>query len=103
MTLEQVFEALLAAPAAPELTRESREIAEAIDHRRRDEVHDCAFAHAEPVRARTALYYHRSDLFGRPAWIDACPRHYSELHALAMTWPSDGVVVAAFEAWMESR
>jgi hypothetical protein len=103
VTLEQVFDALAAAPEAEDLPRESEAIAVAIDHRRHDEVHHCVFC-ATRVRAQTVLYYHRSDLFPRPKWIDACWPHYSELHTLATTtWPTDAEVVAAFEAWEADR
>lgn len=94
MTLEELFAALDTAPLAGHLNGDA--IPPAIDHRRLDETHRCAFC---TDRARTAVYLHANDLFGAARWLDMCPPHFAELRQLDDPFIDDAEIVDRYTAW----
>jgi hypothetical protein len=75
-------------------------LARAMDRRRLDEVHHCAFC---GERARAALGYGPSDLVGPPRWLDLCAPHDKAVRDMACRFQArpvpDGEIIERYEDW----
>jgi hypothetical protein len=69
----------------------------AMEHRRHDEVHDCAVC---GQRAHAAIIAGPSDLFGRARWLDACWRCYGDIKRDLSTL-TDAEIAWHWRQWSE--
>ena len=87
MNAEDLFDVIAIAPM---VGNPAVGLSAAIDHRRLDEVHPCAFC---GQRAGFAWVAGPSDLSGPARWVDACGRCHGELRKLVtgpLWWPENG-------------
>jgi len=72
----------------------------AMDHRARDERHDCALC---PELARAALIAGPSDLIGAARWLDVCWACYGQLKVIGIGGLTDAELLIMYEEWQARR
>jgi hypothetical protein len=87
--LLRMFEVASSLPLVPPaLLASDQARCQAMEYRRRDEIHDCAVC---GQRAHAAIIAGPSDLFGSARWLDACWRCYGDIKHDLGTLPDDEI------------
>jgi hypothetical protein len=102
VTLEDLFDAIAAAPLAPLYDDPTgRQLAIDLEARRHAPGRTCAIP--GPVTAAAAAIYLRpGPLFPIPRWLDTCATHYCQLTEMVL-WTPDGQLLDRYAAWVVDR
>lgn len=102
MTLEDLFDAIAAAPLAPLYPSRSRALAVDLEARRHTSGRACTIPGGTTTVAGPTLYIEPGRLFPIPRWLDVCWLHYSAITDM-MTWTPDEQMLDRYAAWVVDR